>query len=180
MHARIGSHLRVSLRTIRCVSCYSTGVRQVRPETIMAIRISSAEVGSESSRNLKKSTPSRPTLSPELPNELRRDQKTSPGGPPTLVRDTKSLPSALGDLPDAPTSAPSGAQPSLPGPPGSSPAFKKPMFSLRKTNNSQLSAPSRGSPAQDPDLGLNGNPYYPQPPAPQTLFLLPLEGQTSS
>ena len=180
MHARIGSHLRVSLRTIQCVICYSTGVRQVRPETIMAIRISSAEVGSESSRNLKKSTPSRPTLSPEPPNELPRGPKTSPGGPPTLVRHTKSLPSALGDLPDAPRSAPSGAQPSLPGPPGSSPAFKKPMFSLRKTNNSQLSAPSRGSPAQDPDLGANGTPYYPQPPAPQTLFLLPLEGQTSS
>ena len=78
MHARIGSHLRVSLRTIRCVICYSTGVRQVRPETVMAIRISSAEVGSESSNNLKKSTPSRPTLSPEPPNELPRGQKNLP------------------------------------------------------------------------------------------------------
>ena len=119
-------------------------------------------------------------MSPERRNDLPRGPKTSPGGPPTLLRDTKSLPSALGDLPDAPRSAPSGAQPSLPGPPGSSPAFKKPMFSLRKTNNSQLSAPSRGSPAQDPDLALNGTPYYPQPPGPQALFLLPLEGQTSS
>ena len=58
--------------------------------------------------------------------------------------------------------------------------IKNRIFSLRKTNNSQLSAPSRGSPAQDPDLSTNLHPYYPQPPAPQTLFLLPLEGQTSS
>ena len=113
------------------------------------------------SRNLKNQLQGHPKLSPERRNDLPRGPKTSPGAPPTLLRDTKTLPTAPGDLPDAPRSAPSGAQPSLPGPPGSSPAFKKPMFSLRKTNNSQLSAPSRGSPAQDPDLSANEHPYYP-------------------
>ena len=64
MHARIGSHLRASLRTIRCVICYSAGVRQIRTETVMAIRISSAEVGSEFFKNLKKSTPRSPNVVP--------------------------------------------------------------------------------------------------------------------
>ena len=111
-HARIGSHLRVSLRTIRCVICYSTGVRQVRPETVMAIRISSAEVGSESSRNLKKSTPSRPTLSPEPPNDLPRGQKTSPGAPPTSYE----IPKPSQPRP-ATSRTPQGARQAAPSPP---------------------------------------------------------------
>ena len=67
--------------------------------------------------------------------------KSSPRAPPTLLRAPRTPPPAPSGLPGTPRSAPNDARTSPPDAPGSSPAFKKPMVSLRKTYNSHLSAP---------------------------------------